>query len=948
MSAEQFLTIVQTQPPEDIQLYLKEHFVDTNYCDQFSNTALHYAACRRSREVVALLVETGGQVLKENAEGLTPIHFAAFGGNKGVLQYLLVKAPQAVNHRGLKNLSSPLHEAVSGKTVQAVEFLLSQGADCNLQNQDGNTPLHLAASQRSKCICSLLLQSGANVLLKNKKGDTCLHCAAATGALSICQMLVQKGASIQARNKNGETAVFSAVRSAGASPGDSGSELISWLIEESGPFLTYRNKDELTVLDVARQKHLPSKTEVLIKDRMKELQIQSLLKESKVVDSRRVVKLFICGNSGVGKTTLAKTLKQQEGVWSRLQRWFNRPPSPPSTRGVAITRSDLAAGRVVVWDFAGQMEYYFTHSLLLSANSGNVLYCIVFNLEQIQCAKGGTHCEALGQVLYWLRFLNSSWGCSVPHRAKVLLIGSHKDKLEMENKDEIVTHFFDIVRCHVKELQVNLDIDTAVISMNCKSPSDLQPLRQRLEECVEQLAQDTASPFPEICGEVMDEIYNIRVRDCVKYLSLEDFVTSVRSVAENVSAETLRMAVEYLHNISELLFFPSVSVDGGALSAESGSGAGLVILDVQWLCQDIFGKFGHFALSTLPLQQEKWTTAEIAAVLKLDRSPETVVRLLEMLELVFSDREGEYIVPAWLRKGKPANIWDREEGFNVYCGVSYRWRGNLGLFSQAFFSQLQMRLMKLFIHTAGECASAERFVVWAGGIKCVDVSEALVQLSANRRSVNVAVRGHRPQTHRGRARDTQQKCCDLQEMISRQVECLLKDLMMDHEWERLYLSPRDILAKMDASDDDITAYTTEEILESERSGTNLYSKLRGWEECLCDVLLAGYDKTILQGVKWDATIQWLTADKIEGLCALLDPVHPLGHDWKGLMERLESCTYEHIAALTAQSEQTRASPTLLLLQKNRRITLRSLHSALQQINREDCMSVIKSMFDSLL
>lgn len=184
----------------DVQNILKGN-INVNYCDQFSNTALHYAASNRNRELANALVEAGGDILKANMEGLTPFHFAAFGGSKEVLNIFLQKKPEALNCQKPMRLSSPLHEAVIGKTVDAVEFLLQKTADCNLQNQEGYTPLHLAASQKSEAICCKLLESGANVELKNKRGDTCLHLAAESAALSICQRLVEKEASLQAKKQ---------------------------------------------------------------------------------------------------------------------------------------------------------------------------------------------------------------------------------------------------------------------------------------------------------------------------------------------------------------------------------------------------------------------------------------------------------------------------------------------------------------------------------------------------------------------------------------------------------------------------------------------------------------------------------------------------------------------------------------------------------------------------
>ncbi|MGH0157326.1 UNVERIFIED_CONTAM: hypothetical protein FKN15_069826 [Acipenser sinensis] len=806
MQEEEFLKNVKVGSFRDVQNILKGN-INVNYCDQ---------------------------------EGLTPFHFAAFGGSKEVLNIFLQKKPEALN------CQKPM---------------------------EGYTPLHLAASQKSEAICCKLLESGANVELKNKRGDTCLHLAAESAALSICQRLVEKEASLQAKNKNAETVIFSALRGAGANTGADYTKLISWLIEENSTLLLNRNKDGLTALDVAREIHLP-------------LNITKLIQQ-----------------------------KTQEGFLSQLQ-YFFAPYQPPSTQGVEISQSTIAAGKVVIWDFAGQMEYYFTHSLLLSTESVNALYCIVFSLEQIQCDKAGGQSAALAQVLYWLRFLNASRTNSDSNRAKVFLIGSHYDKLEMDCKDDVVKHFFNILHIRACALSPHLDIDTAVISVNCTSPSDLKPLRQKLEEHVEQLQQ-------------------------VKYMSWKDFSTYLcKNMSGNVSVDTLKTAVDYLHNISELIFFPRV------LCSESDTG--LVILDVQWLCQDIFGMFGSFPLSKLPFSKTKWTTDEVASALKIEKSMDVtvIIKLLEMLELVFTENEGEYIVPSWLKEEKAQNVWRKEKRFNVYYGTSYQWRSDIGLFSQAFFARLQLRLMKHFTQVKRDGPTAEKFIIWTNGIKCSDIAEALVQLSQDHCSINIAVRGYKAKRSESNNRDTREKCFKLLEEVSCEIQRLLLETDTEREWQKLYLSPKDLEDKMDASDVGLATYTKEEILQSEKSGKNLYNKSSVCEEYACDVLIAGYDTTVLESMRWEASLQWLSAVAIEKLCNL-DKDHPLGFYWKALMEKLDECTNQDVEKLDTEAKQTGTSPTVLLLTKYHRTTIQDLYNALEQIHREDCMNAIKTMFNNL-
>ena len=82
------------------------------------------------------------------------------------------------------------------------------------------------------------------------------------------------------------------------------------------------------------------------------------------------VKLFLCGFSGVGKTTLLGSL----GVTSRIARLFRREgqrADPENMRertpGIDIKTVTLEGdAEFSVWDYAGQVEYYLVRRLVLT------------------------------------------------------------------------------------------------------------------------------------------------------------------------------------------------------------------------------------------------------------------------------------------------------------------------------------------------------------------------------------------------------------------------------------------------------------------------------------------------------------------------------------------------------------------------------------------------------
>ena len=65
------------------------------------------------------------------------------------------------------------HASVWSGHEEAIKILISNGADLNIQDENGNTPLHIALYQdESMSICELLINSGARLDIENSEGET--------------------------------------------------------------------------------------------------------------------------------------------------------------------------------------------------------------------------------------------------------------------------------------------------------------------------------------------------------------------------------------------------------------------------------------------------------------------------------------------------------------------------------------------------------------------------------------------------------------------------------------------------------------------------------------------------------------------------------------------------------------------------------------------------------
>ena len=112
------------------------------------------------------------------AEGVTPLWYAAFGGNTAVLEHLFRL----------------------GHTL-AAEWPHREGA---IDERHGNTPLHAAAMWKHVNACRVLLaQPHSKRLLDtfDELGDTPLHCAVRANHLDIARALLAAGADVNANDQ---------------------------------------------------------------------------------------------------------------------------------------------------------------------------------------------------------------------------------------------------------------------------------------------------------------------------------------------------------------------------------------------------------------------------------------------------------------------------------------------------------------------------------------------------------------------------------------------------------------------------------------------------------------------------------------------------------------------------------------------------------------------------
>ena len=362
-----------------------------NCKDEEGHIPLHYAARNGHLEVVKyFIIELHCDPMDKNSNGTTPLHFACYHGNLNIAQYLEHCNPSCEDNVG----STPLHYACDNGHLNIAQYLIRE-EHCNpsCENNGGWTPLHYACRHGHLNIAQYLIrEEHCNPSCEDKNGYTPLHYACIRDHAHIVQFLLSTGR-------------------------------VNPLTE---------TKAGRTALSVASDKY----------DIIKLFEPFEECRTAFPVHT--FTKLILTGDSGAGKTTITELIvclarcTAVECV-ADVQRY---------TAGIVphhIQSEQL--GNFVVYDFAGQQEYYSSHDAVLEQvmrRSAAMFLCVVDLSESEEKI-----CESLH---YWLSFIDNA--CSTAEgRSHVVIIGSHADLVtsSVEEKSLLLQTIIDTRRVRRQE-----------------------------------------------------------------------------------------------------------------------------------------------------------------------------------------------------------------------------------------------------------------------------------------------------------------------------------------------------------------------------------------------------------------------------------------------------------------------------------------------------------------
>ncbi|KAF4091051.1 hypothetical protein AMELA_G00032720 [Ameiurus melas] len=287
----------------------------------------------------------------------------------------------------------------------------------------------------------------------------------------------------------------------------------------------------------------------------------------------RTIKTMFLGSSMAGKSTVCRSLRQGYPV---------EVAEDDRTVGIEIQRVHNADGvRFVLWDFAGQEEYYVTHHVFITPQAFVILAIDLSKYDAKFFRK---------KVGFWINNIR----LKVPN-AVVMLLGTHvdccSDKMEvhdkkkdiedrvkqmlLEQKESLEQQRRNLVELEdpsmvreqmsvIKQLEENKLEVLKFIDINCKNPEDIS----RLQLYINKVVLDTDKfPFmeqtlPQCYQDVENAIQahldsgNIPQHGIVTH---GDILAHLKTTDNELDLEKLTGILQYLHRTGNILWYSDIT-----------------------------------------------------------------------------------------------------------------------------------------------------------------------------------------------------------------------------------------------------------------------------------------------------------------------------------------------------------------------------------------------------
>ena len=716
---------------ELVETLITDFGLDPMCVDDDEYTLLHYAAWGGDLSVVRMLVSQHNADLNaRNKNNDSPLLLAAKYGHTSVVKALINDFNCNRNEKGFEGRTI-LHIACEFGHVELTETLITDfGLDPKCVDDYKNTPLHHAAWGGHLSVAKILMsQHNASLNARNKDNDSPLHLAVWKGHGDVVKLMINElnieGLQTQAavtafchacKQGHKELAIMLITDLVCLSPLSTDSDgntllhiaamyeqeqCVNRLLYTYDAPIYLRNNAGKAARDMAKS----SDIKALIDDYLKKTQgsIQSsyeelqLLSTKKYYGEQRLTRIFVVGHIQSGKSTLIEALKS-EGYFSFLFS-ISEATVPPHTSGIVPSiHYGKTTGRVLYYDFAGDPEYYSSHSAIMSnimqsKIGANVFLTVVNFTKDIDKIK-----EEIG---YWFRFISCHNKSVCLNTCSVIIIGSHVDLITLAKKKWKLKILYQYVQTHFPvSSTTNLQIHDDILTLDCRQPWPTQCVR----DAIFQISKDTPRYNLSLEASILLGLLEKDFKNVVA-CKIQKLLHHIKEtgICLPATAEYLYPALEQLHDIGLLMI-----IGRHCDKLEDN----IILLNISKLTNEVhkllfsksaIKKTSCFSMGILPQSYLKsilpeYITVEGLVQLQYCQSFSHIEVKFDYVTPIHADDSGGPTLlyfPALCTAEKRESIVNCDD-FNYYLGCFIECKGNFDYFPPRFLHVLLLRLAYLY------------------------------------------------------------------------------------------------------------------------------------------------------------------------------------------------------------------------------------------------------------
>ncbi len=196
------LNILKAINDEDLALFetASSGITDWNFKDPLGISLVHHAAECQNPLFLNKLIERGADIKVADSQGFTPLHYATTSNRSGSIKILIKHCAELLNLPAEEGVT-PLLSAVQYQAYDAVDTLLSLGANPNCKLTNDITPLLWAIQSKNYHIAMRLLAEDIDFNACLRGGISAVTIAIETKQIQILRRLIECGVNVNHKCK---------------------------------------------------------------------------------------------------------------------------------------------------------------------------------------------------------------------------------------------------------------------------------------------------------------------------------------------------------------------------------------------------------------------------------------------------------------------------------------------------------------------------------------------------------------------------------------------------------------------------------------------------------------------------------------------------------------------------------------------------------------------------